>query len=162
MRILREAKTALENQDENFVPTIELDMNDYNNSIEIIKSCILSANPDFPKEHIDNFIISNYYTLFNGVLKIHTFGIEKAIKIKEMLDGHKGDNIKTEEKKDEEKWLIKVHHRLMKEYGWIPFDEFKKLPIITIMNLMDEIMEDKKNPEWIPVVIMGMSKKGRR
>ncbi len=66
------------------------------------------------------------------------------------------------QKKSDDKWLVRVHHTLMKEYGWIPFEEFKKLPITTIMNLMEEIKADKKNPEYIHVMIMGYSKKMRR
>lgn len=70
---------------------------------------------------------------------------------------------KRKQKKSEDRWLIRTHHIMMKEYGWIPFEEFKKLPVTTMMNLMDEIKEDWKNPRWIPVVIMGMKKgKGRR
>lgn len=40
--------------------------------------------------------------------------------------------------------LIRIHHTLMKEYGWIPFEEFKKIPIPTLMNLLDEIQFDWK------------------
>jgi len=30
----------------------------------------------------------------------------------------------------------------MKEYGWIPFEEFKKIPMITILMLYEKIIED--------------------
>ena len=39
------------------------------------------------------------------------------------------------------------HHRLMKEYGWIPLEEFKKLPIPTLFNLLNHILEDEKAEE---------------
>jgi len=32
----------------------------------------------------------------------------------------------------------------MKEYGWIPFEEFKKLPIPTVLDLLDEMENDWK------------------
>ena len=35
----------------------------------------------------------------------------------------------------------------MKEYGFIPFEEFKKLHIPTVMNLLDEIQADWKEQE---------------
>lgn len=44
--------------------------------------------------------------------------------------------------------LINMHDRLMKEYGWIPIEEFKNTPIPTIMNLMSRINErDKREYE---------------
>jgi len=46
---------------------------------------------------------------------------------------------------DESRWLIRVHHILMINYGWIPFEEFKKLPMPTIMNLLKEIEKDNKD-----------------
>jgi len=42
----------------------------------------------------------------------------------------------------EEEWLIRVHHVMMKEYGWIPFNEFRELPIPTMLNLLKCIQED--------------------
>ena len=38
--------------------------------------------------------------------------------------------------------IIHIHHTLMKEYGWIPFEEFKKIPMITILMLYEKIIED--------------------
>ena len=32
--------------------------------------------------------------------------------------------------------LIDIHHLLMKEYGWIPLEEFKALPLPTVWNLL--------------------------
>ncbi len=37
-----------------------------------------------------------------------------------------------------------IHHEFMKEYGWIPLDEFKELPQGTFWNLWVCIMEDRK------------------
>ena len=49
--------------------------------------------------------------------------------------------------------LIRLHHRVMKEYGWIPFEEFRKLPIPTVVGLMGEIGKDnieleRRNKRW--------------
>jgi len=42
-------------------------------------------------------------------------------------------------KQIDEDILINWHHRLMSSYGWIPFEEFKELPIPTVINLLEEI-----------------------
>jgi len=47
-------------------------------------------------------------------------------------------------RKTDVRWLINVHHTLMKEYGWIPLEEFKKIPLPTIFFLMEEIYEERK------------------
>ncbi len=101
-RIYLEVTEALKKNDSNFTPTVELDKDDYNDIVEIIKSCILSANPDFPKEHLDSFVISNLTSLLNGVMKIHTFGLDKSLKIKEMLKngGNTGTDSSSEAKKE--------------------------------------------------------------
>lgn len=52
--------------------------------------------------------------------------MRKLLKLEEILKSKRSE-------------LIRIHHTLMKEYGWIPFEEFKKLPIPTVMNLLDEI-----------------------
>ena len=44
--------------------------------------------------------------------------------------------------KEEENYLLLLHHALMKNYGWIPLEEFKELPIPTVMNLIDRINQD--------------------
>ena len=44
--------------------------------------------------------------------------------------------------KEEENYLLLLHHTLMKTYGWIPLEEFKELPIPTVMNLIDRINQD--------------------
>ena len=41
-------------------------------------------------------------------------------------------------------WLIEVHHYFMKIYGWIPFEEFKELPLETINNLILLIKKDNE------------------
>ena len=46
---------------------------------------------------------------------------------------------------DESRGLIRVHHTLMMNYGWIPIEEFKKLPMPTIMNLLKEIEKDNQD-----------------
>lgn len=45
---------------------------------------------------------------------------------------------------DEEGTIIGVHHRLMKEYGYIPLDELKQLPIPTVMELLEQIEDYHK------------------
>lgn len=39
-------------------------------------------------------------------------------------------------------FIALLHHELMSAYGWIPFEEFKKLPIITVLNLREEIRKE--------------------
>lgn len=40
-------------------------------------------------------------------------------------------------------YLVQLHHVLMKCYNsWIPFEEFKKLPIPTVVDLISESNED--------------------
>jgi len=41
-----------------------------------------------------------------------------------------------------DKALIAAHHRLMKEYGWIPLKEFMEIPIPTLFNLLIEIKKE--------------------
>lgn len=40
--------------------------------------------------------------------------------------------------------LLYLHHALMKEYGWISLEEFKRLPIPTVMDLWNEIQKERK------------------
>ncbi len=40
--------------------------------------------------------------------------------------------------------LTRIHHKLMKTYGWIPLEEFRELPIPTAMNLLMHIMDDEE------------------
>lgn len=55
--------------------------------------------------------------------------------------------------------LINIHHTLMKEYGWIAFEEFKRLPLPTVMNLLNEINKERERHIPMPVVIMGYAKR---
>ena len=50
-------------------------------------------------------------------------------------------------KKYEEQDLIRMHHNIMTVYGWIPFKEFKTLPIPTIINLNILVNEEIKKRE---------------
>jgi hypothetical protein len=52
------------------------------------------------------------------------------------------EKIKQERQKD--KLLAYIHHRLMSEYGWIPLEEFKQLPIPTVISLLNVIREEKE------------------
>ena len=47
----------------------------------------------------------------------------------------------------EEKDLIKIHDYFMVEYGWIPLEEFKNLPIPTLFNLLSCINERKEREQ---------------
>ena len=53
------------------------------------------------------------------------------------------NEMKVEKKQD----IIYIHHVLMKQYGWIPFEEFKQLPIPTILNLLETIGEELKEEQ---------------
>jgi len=50
-------------------------------------------------------------------------------------------------RRDEEQELITIHHILMKEYGWIPLEEFKEIPIPTLWNLLDCIKTQHEEEE---------------
>lgn len=41
-------------------------------------------------------------------------------------------------------FIPRVHHILMKTYGWISLEEFKKIPIPTLFSLLEMIDEDAK------------------
>ena len=56
-------------------------------------------------------------------------------------------NQKAKEEKSYAEMIPRIHHRLMKEYGWIPFEEFKKLPITTVFSLLEQIEEENKEIE---------------
>lgn len=45
---------------------------------------------------------------------------------------------------DDEDSFVFIHHAMMREYGWIPIDEFKRLPIPTVWNLLDCIRQEKQ------------------
>lgn len=44
----------------------------------------------------------------------------------------------------QEKDMIRIHHELMVTYGWIPLEEFKRLPMPTLWGLWACIQEDRK------------------
>jgi|WetSurMetagenome_2_1015567.scaffolds.fasta_scaffold1576048_2 hypothetical protein len=39
---------------------------------------------------------------------------------------------------------IRIHHELMKEYGWIPIDEFRLLPIPVLMLMIENVSKDRE------------------
>ena len=41
----------------------------------------------------------------------------------------------------------RIHHRFIKEYGWISLEEFRKIPIITILGLFEARYKDMKEEE---------------
>jgi hypothetical protein len=40
--------------------------------------------------------------------------------------------------------FIMVHHVLMREYGWIPLQEFRDMPIPAVWGLLEQIQKDKE------------------
>jgi hypothetical protein len=59
-----------------------------------------------------------------------------------------------------DKISIRIHHILMKNYGWIPYEEFMKLPVYVTLDLLDEIEFDaKKEAEEIERI---KHKRGKR
>jgi hypothetical protein len=38
--------------------------------------------------------------------------------------------------------FVELHHHMMKQYGWIPIDEFKRIPIPTMFILIDVANKD--------------------
>jgi len=46
-----------------------------------------------------------------------------------------------------DKEMSLIHHRLMKEYGWIPLSELKKTPMETLFNLLGHIVKEHKDEE---------------
>jgi len=45
---------------------------------------------------------------------------------------------------DEDENLISIHDELMRNYGYISLDEFKKMPIPTVLELLDQIRKYKE------------------
>lgn len=49
------------------------------------------------------------------------------------------------QKEANDRYIMKLHHVLCTNYGWIPFNEFLELPIPTVINLYSEIYEESEN-----------------
>lgn len=60
--------------------------------------------------------------------------------------------------RDMEEFVIKAHHLFMKKYGWIPLEEFRKMPLSTFLNLWKLIADELEQEEK---AIRGL-KHGRR
>lgn len=50
----------------------------------------------------------------------------------------------------------------MKEYGWIPLEEFKRLPIPTVLDLLIVISEDRKREKEETKKYKGLKHGGMR
>ena len=50
--------------------------------------------------------------------------------------------------------LVQIHHDMMCCYGWIPYEEFKKLPIPTLWNLSAKVQEEKRKKEKFMLGVM--------
>lgn len=61
--------------------------------------------------------------------------------------------------KIDDELLIDIHHEFMKAYGWISFDEFKKIKIAQMNALLERINKDKEMPDVIPVIVLGQAKR---
>ena len=57
--------------------------------------------------------------------------------IRERIFGNKKKTLK-------EKDILQYHDIMMVEYGWIPLEQFKQLPIPTFFNLMRQIGDRKQ------------------
>jgi len=75
--------------------------------------------------------------------------------VKKLIDGKK------RKVEDSEELAIRAHHILMKEYGWIPYEEFLRTPLPVTINLLKEIEKDK-NAEKKEIEKMKRKSKGRR
>lgn len=51
------------------------------------------------------------------------------------------------EEKIQKDLIARIHHRLMRAYGWIPLEEYEKLPITTVFSLLDMIAEEEREIE---------------
>lgn len=47
-------------------------------------------------------------------------------------------------KMDEEDNLIGIYHDFMRTYGYIPLEEWKKMPIPLVLELLDKIEEENR------------------
>ena len=57
------------------------------------------------------------------------------------------DKLAKKQQIDEDEFLIDVHHHFMVEYGWISIEEFKKIPIPTLWNLLNCIKKQREVEE---------------
>lgn len=48
------------------------------------------------------------------------------------------------ERYDDDEYLINLHHILMREYGWIPIEEFKEIPLTMFWGLVKCITKEKE------------------
>lgn len=55
--------------------------------------------------------------------------------IKDRLLGKKGRRLSDDD-------LVAMHHHLMVVYGWIPFEEFKHLPLPALWGLYYEVQQE--------------------
>jgi len=46
-----------------------------------------------------------------------------------------------------EEYFIKMHYLLCRKFGWIPVEEFKKIPIPMVLDFMECIVEEQKAEE---------------
>ena len=51
------------------------------------------------------------------------------------------DILANKKETESEDILIDIHSGLMMNYGWISLEEFKELPIPTVMNLLNKLKE---------------------
>ena len=57
------------------------------------------------------------------------------------VDLLKADILANKKEIESEDLILDIHNGLMMNYGWIPLEEFKKLPIPTVINLLLKLKE---------------------
>lgn len=53
-----------------------------------------------------------------------------------------------------EEQIRQLHHEMMLCYGWIPLEEFKKIPIPTLLSLGEKVVEHNVKVEKFMVGVM--------
>lgn len=69
--------------------------------------------------------------------------------MKDILDKITGKNRSLNEND-----ICHVHHELMCCYGWIPFEEFKALPLPTLFELYNCAMQERQKRENLRLVLL--------
>ena len=57
------------------------------------------------------------------------------------VDLLRADILANKKETESDDLILDIHNGLMMNYGWIPLEEFKKLPIPTVINLLSKLKE---------------------
>ena len=63
------------------------------------------------------------------------------------------NRIKSNKKKLDENSLLEFYHDFMCCYGWIPYDEFKDIPVPMVFSLGELIQKDKIKKEKFMLIL---------